>query len=118
MVANKTESSGLPPIVPLLALVVLGTLVLNRPSAPPVPMPAPPSAANLPILDDPEAAEEYWHDYVWADSREQAIRRCQNMASAWQGTTLIGTVQVGKKRWQCNFKAETAIEYYESTPSQ
>jgi hypothetical protein len=51
--------------------------------------------------EDPEAADDEWFDYIWADSGGEAIRKCRQYADN-NGVIYLRVRKVGRgKKYEC-----------------
>lgn len=60
------------------------------------------------MLEDPDKPKEVWTDYVWADTDEEAVRKCflKAQAATIEGKAVVKLIgkpkKVGKgKRYEC-----------------
>ncbi len=66
------------------------------------------------MIDDPEGQAEEWTQEVFADSEEEADRKCQTIAAnaTEEGRTVVivlGNPQkVGRRKYICRFRGETS----------
>ncbi|WOB42983.1 hypothetical protein HNI00_07305 [Thermoleptolyngbya oregonensis NK1-22] len=105
------------PFLPLLLLILVGTLVLSQP---PTPEAAPPyTTAPMPMLDDPEAETSEWEEFVNAMSDAVARQKCRSLADYYSqtgGTRVIVTSVTPLKNglYRCKFLGE--VQGYDDDP--
>jgi hypothetical protein len=50
--------------------------------------------------EDPEATEDEWFDYIWADNDSQARERCRTYADS-NGAIYLRVRKVGRGKYEC-----------------